>query len=103
MESRQPRAVSIASLFPHPSSLILHPLSFILPNSSFRLRDLDLLLLGRFAQLAQRPGLDLPDPLLRHPQFRADLLERQRLPPPPPPPPPPPTPPARAPPRPPAR
>ena len=41
--------------------------------------QLDLLFLGRFAELAQGAGLDLPDPLLGDAQLGADLLERQRL------------------------
>ena len=54
--------------------------SIIQPSSLSPLpRQLDLLFLGRLAELAQRPGLDLPDPLLGHAQFGADLLERQRF------------------------
>ena len=41
--------------------------------------NLDLLFLGRLAQLAQRPGLDLADPLLGDAHLGPDLLERQRL------------------------
>ena len=42
--------------------------------------ELDLLLLGRLAQLAQGPGLDLPDPLLGHAQLGADLLRASAAP-----------------------
>src|SRR5690349_21170644 len=41
--------------------------------------NVDLLFLGRFAELAKSPRLDLTHSLLGHAHLGADFLERQRL------------------------
>src|SRR5262245_17376344 len=47
-----------------------------LPSNS---RDVQLFLVGDLLHLVQRPRLDLPDALLRDAEFRANLLQGQRL------------------------